>query len=63
VPYSFLFIVLTTEIQAWAFHHPYFKAYVLRRLENTKLDSRLRGFMMVERFHLSRKWAYKAIKQ
>ena len=29
VPLSFVVIILTTEIQNWAFHHPYFRAYVL----------------------------------
>ena len=29
VPLSFVFIILTTEIQNWAFYHPYFRAYVL----------------------------------
>ena len=58
-----MIIFLTTEIQNWAFHHPYFKAYVLQRMENEKLDGKMRGFMMVERFHLNRLWAYKAIRQ
>ena len=63
VPLSFVLIILTTEIQNWAFHHPYFRAYVLQRMKNEKLDGRMRGFMHVERFHLNRKWAYKAIRQ
>jgi hypothetical protein len=63
IPLSFVMIFLATEIQNWAFHHPYFRAYVLQRMENEKLDGRMRGFMMVERFHLNRLWAYKAIRQ
>ena len=32
-------------------------------MENEKLDGKMRGFMIVERFHLNRLWAYKAIRQ
>ena len=32
-------------------------------MKNEKLDGRMRGFMLVERFHLDRKRAYKAIRQ
>ena len=32
-------------------------------MKNEKLDGRMRGFMLVESFHLNRKWAYKAIRQ
>jgi hypothetical protein len=55
-------IILITEIQCWAFSHPYFKAYVLRTMKNEKLDGKMRGFMHVEKFHLHRKWAYKSIR-
>lgn len=61
-PTAYLLIVLFTEIQAAAFHHPYFKSYTLQNMQNEKLDGRMRGFMTVENFHLNRKWAYKAIK-
>ena len=62
-PYAYLFIVLFTELQAAAFHHPYFRTYTLQEMRNQKLDGRMRGFMTVENFHLNRKWAYKSIKQ
>ena len=62
-PTAYLLIVLFTEIQAAAFHHPYFRTYTLQEMQNQKLDGRMRGFMTVENFHLNRKWAYKAIKQ
>ena len=32
-------------------------------MQNEKLDGKMRGFMMVERFHLNRLWSYKAIRQ
>ena len=32
-------------------------------MKNEKLDGRMRGFMLVERFHLDRQRAYKAIRQ
>ena len=53
---------MITEVQNWAFNHPYFRAYVLQGMQNEKLDSKMRGFMHVEKFHLHRKWAYKAIR-
>ena len=28
-PYAYFFIALCTEVQAWAFNHPYFEAYVI----------------------------------
>ena len=61
-PWGYLMIVFFTEIQFAAFHHPYFRTYTLQEMRNQKLDGRMRGFMTVEQFHLSRKWAYKAIK-
>lgn len=62
VPLGFLIIVLITEIQCWAFSHPYFKTYVLGSIRHEKLDGKMRGFMHVEKFHLARKWAYKSIR-
>jgi len=35
---------------------------VLKNLQQEKLDSKMRGFMQVEKFHLHRKWAYKSIR-
>ena len=62
-PWTYLLILLFTELQEAAFHHPYFGAYTLQEMRNQKLDARMRAFMTVENYHLGRKWAYQAIKQ
>ena len=57
-------MVIFTEIQNHIFYHPYFQEYVLKHMTTEKeTDGQLRAFMFVERTHLRRLWAYKAIKE
>jgi hypothetical protein len=61
---TFLFIFFFTEVQQQIFMHPHFKEYVVKHMILEKeSDGKVRAFMFVERFHLTRLWAYKAIKE
>jgi hypothetical protein len=60
----YVFLFLFTEIQQQAFIHPYYREYVLKHLTiETDSVSKVRGFLFTERFHLTKKWAYRAIKE
>jgi len=61
---TFLGLFFITEIQYQIFVHPHFKEYVVKHMVLEKeSDGKVRAFMYVERFHLNRLWAYRAIKE
>ena len=61
---TFLFLFFFTEVQHQIFQHPHFKEYVVKHMILEKeSDGKVRAFMFVERFHLTRLWSYKAIKE
>lgn len=63
VPFNLVFLILLVELQNWIFNHLEYKVYVINSLKLERLDSKLRGFMYVEKMHLTSLWSYKAIKE
>jgi hypothetical protein len=61
---TFLLLFFLTEAQHQIFQHPHFKEYVVKHMILEKeSDGKVRAFMYCERFHLTRLWAYRAIKE
>lgn len=61
---TFLFLFFLTEVQQQIFQHPHFREYVVKHMIIEKeSDGKVRAFMYVERFHLTRLWANRAIKE
>jgi len=61
---TFLFLFFLTEAQHQIFQHPHFKEYVVKHMILEKESHcKVRAFMYVERHHLTKLWAYRAIKE